>query len=370
MLMRPIVAALLLSTISVVQGCASRDTVPPPLDTVPYAGYQASITAPGAGDWKTGRLIFFISDSCGSPDDPGDPEPRFADPIAKPEPVLGIDLRARPEEPEEPFVVTFADLETNRSGAYAFQVPIDRIDPKLCVQAVLDVDTFRRSYNTAGNFYSVPQRVGEVLDNSSGLVSVNISQVISADVPAPSKWIETVEIHSRLLSDFHGRDVYLRAAVVFPLGYDPNGASTYPVIYRIPGLYGRHTNAWDWIMEQEGVAWRQDDWPIRALLVFLDPDVPLGHSTFANSENNGPVGTALVEELIPAIERRFVQGDPESVTRFLSGHSSGGWASLWLQIQYPGLFDGTWSTAPDPVDFRAFQLIDIYSDTNAYTTAQ
>jgi pimeloyl-ACP methyl ester carboxylesterase len=45
----------------------------------------------------------------------------------------------------------------------------------------------------------------------------------------------------------------------------------------------------------------------------------------------------------------------------LNGHSSGGWSSLWLQVTYPDFFGGTWSTSPDPVDFRDFQRIDIYA---------
>ena len=44
----------------------------------------------------------------------------------------------------------------------------------------------------------------------------------------------------------------------------------------------------------------------------------------------------------------------------MTGHSSGGWSSLWLQVAYPDVFGGVWSTAPDPVDFRDFQRIDIY----------
>src|SRR5262249_8476272 len=45
--------------------------------------------------------------------------------------------------------------------------------------------------------------------------------------------------------------------------------------------------------------------------------------------------------------------------RFVTGHSSGGWSSLWLQVAYPDHFGGVWSTAPDPVDFRDFQRIDL-----------
>ena len=94
--------------------------------------------------------------------------------------------------------------------------------------------------------------------------------------------------------------------------------------------------------------------------VMLDPSCRTGHHVFADSANNGPFGRALVEELIPHIEARF-RGLGKPAGRFLTGHSSGGWSSLWLQTTYPDFFGGTWSTAPDPVDFRDFQKINLYA---------
>jgi S-formylglutathione hydrolase FrmB len=96
------------------------------------------------------------------------------------------------------------------------------------------------------------------------------------------------------------------------------------------------------------------------LRVLLDPDCGTGHHVFADSATNGPRGTALVEEFIPYIERTFpVIADARA--RLVNGHSSGGWTSLWLQVSYPDTFGGTWSTSPDPVDFRDFQRIDLYA---------
>jgi len=105
------------------------------------------------------------------------------------------------------------------------------------------------------------------------------------------------------------------------------------------------------------------------LRVVLDPQVPLGHSVFANSANNGPVGDALVRELIPEIEKRF-RAIPHAYGRFVTGHSSGGWASLWLQGTYPDFFGGCWSTSPDPVDFRFFQTMNLYEDRNGHWTRE
>jgi hypothetical protein len=53
--------------------------------------------------------------------------------------------------------------------------------------------------------------------------------------------------------------------------------------------------------------------------------------------------------------------DAKPSGRFLQGHSSGGWATLWLQTKYPKIFGGTWSTSPDPSDFHDFTGPDLYA---------
>jgi S-formylglutathione hydrolase FrmB len=101
--------------------------------------------------------------------------------------------------------------------------------------------------------------------------------------------------------------------------------------------------------------------------VFLDPSCPGGHHAFADSVNNGPWGRALTTEFIAHLEKKFdLVAKPQA--RFLTGHSSGGWSSLWLQITYPDFFGGTWSTAPDPVDLRNYTGINVTpgSKDNAY----
>jgi hypothetical protein len=108
---------------------------------------------------------------------------------------------------------------------------------------------------------------------------------------------------------------------------------------------------------------------VEFLRVTLDASCPLGHHVFADSANNGPVGTALVEEFIPTFDRQF-RSIARPTARFLTGHSSGGWSSLWIQVTHPDFFGGTWSTAPDPVDFRDFQLINLYRESvNMYVDA-
>ena len=70
--------------------------------------------------------------------------------------------------------------------------------------------------------------------------------------------------------------------------------------------------------------------------------------------------------MIPEIDRRF-RTIAQPTARFVGGHSSGGWSSLWLQVAYPDFFGGVWSTAPDPVDFRNWQGTNLYAESpNVY----
>jgi S-formylglutathione hydrolase FrmB len=89
------------------------------------------------------------------------------------------------------------------------------------------------------------------------------------------------------------------------------------------------------------------------IYVFLDGTCPMGHHEFADSANNGPWGRALTTEFVPYLEKQF-RMDATPRGRLLTGHSSGGWSTLWLAINYPDVFGATWSTSPDPVDFRNF----------------
>jgi S-formylglutathione hydrolase FrmB len=96
--------------------------------------------------------------------------------------------------------------------------------------------------------------------------------------------------------------------------------------------------------------------------VILDGNCALGHSVYANSDNNGPWSDALITEFIPVLEKKFRANG----ARLLMGHSSGGWAALWLQTQYPKVFDGCWSSAPDFVDFRSFYKVNLYEAENLF----
>lgn len=101
------------------------------------------------------------------------------------------------------------------------------------------------------------------------------------------------------------------------------------------------------------------------VVTFRDANPYYDTSYSVDSANVGPYGTALTEELIPHLERRFrIRSEPWA--RALAGGSTGGWEALALQVFHPAMFGATWAWCPDPVDFRYYQIVDLHSDDNAY----
>jgi len=179
-----------------------------------------------------------------------------------------------------------------------------------------------------------------------------------------TQWSKLLRVKSKLLSDFYGHDVFIRASVTVPVSYATSLERRYPTIYEIPGFGGDH----NYRASDQAQAEQEDD-SVEFIRVMLDPSCPLGHHVFADSANNGPRGQSLIEEFLPAFDKQY-RSIAKPTARFVTGHSSGGWSSLWLQVTYPDHFGGVWSTAPDPVDFRDFQRINLYSaNENMYSTA-
>jgi hypothetical protein len=96
-----------------------------------------------------------------------------------------------------------------------------------------------------------------------------------------------------------------------------------------------------------------------------NPYYDTGHSV--NSANVGPYGDAFTQELIPFLEEEL-RIIPEPWARALAGGSTGGWEALAIQIFNPDFFGGTWGWCPDPVDFHAYQMVNVYEQENAYET--
>ena len=68
---------------------------------------------------------------------------------------------------------------------------------------------------------------------------------------------------------------------------------------------------------------------------------------------------------MPYIEKTF-RGIGQPWARFMYGGSTGGWEALGGQVLYPDDYNGCLRACPDPIDFRAYTVVDIYKDKNAY----
>jgi hypothetical protein len=236
------------------------------------------------------------------------------------------------------------------------------------LQAVLDVD---HSYNYGGRHATDWQSdVVEVKDWPSNTEEPVLTIAHHPDSSAGDKAmqselaqakpgvVEKAEFESPLLTRFWGRPIFLRAWVVLPPGYDAKAAATYPTVYWTHGFNATLASA---LVRGLSIRKLMEDGKMPQMIwVMLDESVPQGTHEFADSANNGPWGAALTSEFIPWLEARY-RMDAKPAGRFLNGHSSGGWATLQLQINYPRVFGGTWSTSPDPSDFHNFTGPDLYA---------
>jgi Putative esterase len=239
-----------------------------------------------------------------------------------------------------------------------------------------------------GNLYSAPQRF-HVDSHAGGTHALVLTQANPERTPpVDTKWVKQIKIQSKLLSAFWGRPIYIGASVLLPAGYDAHPDVHYPVIYdqahfglRPPLRFTESTrqfspavraamadNNLDTPLEFSS-AWTGAGFPRMIAILFQHPTPYFDDSYAVNSANNGPYGDAILTELIPYLEQHFrIIGKPYA--RVVTGGSTGGWESLALQIHHPDFFGGTWTSYPDPVDFRHYGSVDIYADTNAFVVTR
>jgi len=218
-------------------------------------------------------------------------------------------------------------------------------------------------WNTSpGNIYSRPQKMR--IDAATEPIRLVADQVIPpVTVPADTDVVKRIKIQSALLTKFWGRPIYLGATVLLPRDY-ATSTVRYPVLYR-----QGHFSLAPPLNFREGTdlheAWMRDDFP-RMLVVTLQHPAPYFDDSYGvNSVNVGPYGDAILQELIPEVERRFrAIGEPWA--RITDGGSTGGWISLAHQIFYPDFYGGVWSYCPDSVTFTDVEGINIYTDDNAF----
>jgi len=221
-----------------------------------------------------------------------------------------------------------------------------------------------------GNLIS-PVLEMEVNPSEKNVVSLHMTDIIPPiEVPEDTRWVKRFKIQSKLLSEFWGQPIYLGATVLLPKGYEENPNLSYPTVYHQGHFSLRPPLGFSEEPENDFFkAWTSDDFP-RFIAVTLQHPTPYFDDSYAvNSANNGPYGDAIHQELIPEIEKRF-RTIQQGYARLLTGGSTGGWESFALQVMYPDFYGGTWSFAPDPLDFRNVEGFNIYEDTNAFYREQ
>jgi Putative esterase len=367
---------------------ASTVTPPKAKAAAPQLKFEVSFPASVHSGSITGRVYVMISNE-------PDPEPRLqVGSWGSHPPFFGVDVsQLKPGEP--------AVIERETLG-YPVQSLSDIPPGDYYVQALVNIYTeFHRSdghtiwghmdhwegqqFNRSpGNLYSKVERIH--LDPATGYdVKLSLTQMIPpVKVPADTAWVKHIKIRSKLLSKFWGQPIYLGAVVLLPMGYDAHPNSYYPVIYEqghfsLRPPFGFSTaeeppyGQWGATMRSYNLetgyqfyeAWNSDNFPRMIAVTFQHPTPYFDDSYAVNSANNGPYGDAIMTELIPYIEAHF-RIIREPYARVLTGGSTGGWESLALQLFHPKFFGGTWTLYPDPIDFQHYQLINIYSDDNAF----
>ena len=264
-----------------------------------------------------------------------------------------------------------ATIDIDLDGLAAPQ-PFSQLPPgEYAVQAVLDQNhSYNYSGRGEGDLVSPVATLTLPLAAGTKLVLDTVEPAYDpfhppADAPkGAAERVAAAEPHltriafvSPSLSAFWGRPITMGGWVLTPPGYE-SGKERYPTAYYTHGFGGTAPYLVGQAARMYEAMAKGAAPPM--IWVYLDESTATGTHEFADSVNNGPWGKALTEELIPDLEKRW-RMDAKANGRFLNGHSSGGWATLWLQTRYPKVFGGTWSTSPDPSDFHEFTGVDLYA---------
>ena len=360
--------------------------------TVTAQSVRVSFAAGTRAEPITGRAYLFIARTDKS-------EPRHqSGSFRESEPFFGVDVDALKPGESVSFDASVpgfpvASLDRLPAGEYFVQgmiVPytqFKRADGHT-IWAHMDAGEGQRFNSAPGSLVSEVQKV-RIDPSRKTALSIALTKTLPA-VPRveETQWVKRVHITSRLASAFWNHPMPLGAVVLLPKGYDENPARRYPVVYTVGHFserapFGFTFEGCDKPESAEARAARlartarepgcefQQAWTAgkvpEVIAVFIQHSTPFYDDSYVlNSQNTGPYGDAITQELLPEIDKRF-RTVSAPYARMLTGGSTGGWDVLALQIHYPGVFGGAWSLFPDQLDFRNYQFGNIYADTNAFT---
>jgi hypothetical protein len=344
-----------------------------------------------------GRLLLLLSTDSAE-------EPRLQiNDTPKSQLVFGLDVENwKPGEPrtmnpgnDGVFGFPIRTLAELKPGEYTVQALLDRYETFHRADGhVLKLPTDRgegRKWNRApGNLYSKPQKL-RIDSTTPGPIALTLTEEIpTIPPPADTKYVKHIRIQSERLTKFWGRPIYLGAHVLVPEGFDEHPEARYPLMlfhghfpaditgFRTeppdPNLKPDYSDrfrlhGYNRIEQEEAFhfyqTWTSAGFP-RFLVVEIQHPCQFYDDSYAvNSANVGPYGDAINYELLPEIEKRF-RGLGAAWARFLYGGSTGGWEALAAKVFYPDLFNAAFVACPDPIDFRAYTVMNLYEDKNAY----
>jgi hypothetical protein len=337
-----------------------------------------------------GRVYVVISTT-------NDPEPRdqVLEVEVRSQQVFGADIDAL--APGQPAVIDdhalgypLADFHDLPAGDYWVQGVLNRYTTfhradGHTVKLPMDEGEGQHWNSKPGNFYSIPERIHiDPAAPSAGPVPIRLTRVVPPlEAAKDTEWVKHIRIQSQALTRFWGRPMYLGAIVVLPEGWSAHPSAHYPLLLNhghFPDdFHGFRTtppdaNASGVERERQQSAYQfYQDWTggrlPRMLLMLVQHANPYYDDSYAvDSANVGPYGEAINHELIPAVEKQF-RGIGKGWARAVYGGSTGGWEALATQVFYPDDFNGAWGACPDPVDFHAYQRVNVYEDQNAYFTS-
>jgi hypothetical protein len=376
------------------------------LATVADAQLRLEITVPSNTPLH-GHLILAIAKAAETPDNDSAQEPRFQlEETYQSAQGFGVDVDNL--TPGTPIVIDsktvgypLENLKALPAGDYIVQAVFDvyeqfHLGDGRNLWLPPDKGEGQHWNRKPGNPYVAPVKL-HLDPNSSTPVKLTLDKVIppiegtdedpvqiAAKSPA-AKWLKFVRFKSEKLSRFWGRDMYLGAWVLLPDGFDEHPNAHYPVVvyqdhYHAsfgapvpflttpPSIKGDSKSRAD-IRNVYGYKFYQD-WISgtlpRVILIYVQSANPYYDDSYdVDSANVGPYGSAINDELIPYLEKTY-RGIGQGWARATYGGSTGGWEALATQVFYPDSYNGTYAACPDPVDFHAYQNIDLYDDANAF----
>ena len=380
----PIVAALSLASI----------VVPAAQSQAPGPRFAISVPRERSGPPLDGRLLLLVSDDSTA-------EPRFQiSDGPNTQLVFGVDVDGL--APGREVIVDggalgypLASLADLPPGRYRVQALLNRYETfhrsdGHVVKLPPDMGEGQQWYAKPGNLYSTPRWI-TLARGRSATIHLSLDQEIAPIAPPQdTKYVRHERIQSKLLTAFWGRPMYIGAHVLLPAGFDEHPDAHYPlVVYHnhfqadlsgwresppdttLAPDYSERFRLHGYNRIQQEAAWQlYRDWTgpgfPRVIAIEIQHPTPYYDDSYAvNSANNGPYGDAIMTELIPYIERKY-RGIGAGWARFTYGGSTGGWEAMAAQVFYPDEFNGAWIACPDPIDFRAYTVVNIYEDTNAY----